>query len=877
MKNLGLNEIRKAFLDFFESKGHYVASSYSLVPKNDKSLLLVNAGMAPLKNYFIGAEEPPAKRMATCQKCIRTGDIENVGRTARHATFFEMLGNFSFGDYFKEESIAWGWEFATQVLEIPEEKLWATVYYEDDEAYEIWKNNIGIPEERIVRLGKEDNFWEIGVGPCGPCSEIYYDRGEDYSCGDPEHKPGCECDQFLEFWNHVFTQFNKNEDGFYTELKNKNIDTGMGLERIAAILQGVDSIFEVDTIRAILDKVVAISGRPYQRDESTDVSLRIITDHIRAVTFLISDGVLPDNEGRGYVLRRLLRRAARHGRLLGIEGPFLDQVAEVAIEMSSQAYENLASKRDFILRVIAHEEQRFSETIDQGHQILFDYIEAYRQKGVLPGIEAFKLYDTYGFPLDLTKEILEEIGMEVDEEGFSEAMEAQRSRARKAREKGEGPGWEEELTRLLREFPRTSFLGYETLESTGKCAGILRGNEKVEFATEGQKVRIITDQTPFYPQSGGQVGDRGVITGPGVVITIRDTHKSAAGVILHEGELTRGDLEVGMTLTMTVDGPSRRATAKNHTTTHLLHKALKIVLGDHVEQAGSYVDASRLRFDFSHIGPMTPDEIQKVEDIVNGEIQKGQAVTVEEMGLEEARAAGAMALFDEKYDEVVRVVRAGDFSTELCGGTHLTNTGEANLFKILSETGIAAGTRRIEALTGQAAIEYYQELENTFNAVLEIIKVNKDEILSRSKHLVQDMKHLMKENELLKSKVAARQLEAALDRRVILEGISIFSHGFDQVDVNVLREMGDRLKNQLGEYLVVLGTTLEEKVVYIAMASPKAIEKGLHAGNVVREVAKLSGGSGGGKPHMAQAGGSEPQSMEQALEKVVEIAKNMLK
>ncbi len=877
MKQMGLNEIRRAFLEFFESKGHYVEKSYSLVPKNDKSLLLINAGMAPLKNYFTGAEEPPGRRMATCQKCIRTGDIENVGKTARHATFFEMLGNFSFGDYFKEESLAWGWEFATKVLEIPEEKLWATVYYEDDEAYDIWKDQIRIPEDRIVRLGKEDNFWEIGVGPCGPCSEIYYDRGETYSCGDPDHLPGCECDQFLEFWNHVFTQFNKNEDGSYSELDNKNIDTGMGLERIAAVLQGVDSIFEVDTIRAILDKVVAISGRPYQADPRDDVSIRIITDHIRAVTFLVSDGVLPNNEGRGYVLRRLLRRAARHGKLLGIEGPFLTEVAKVVIDQSREAYENLATKKDFILRVIEHEENRFSETIDQGNQILMDYIETYKDRGILPKEEAFKLYDTYGFPLDLTKEILEEIGMRVDEAGFNEAMEAQRNRARKAREKGEGTGWEEEVSLLLKELPATAFLGYESLEAEGKCVGILKDMEMVEGAGIGDAVQIVTDRSPFYPESGGQVGDRGLIEGPGVKVRVTDTQKSKGGVILHEGTLVEGDLEVGVTLVFKVDGVTRRATAKNHTSTHLLHKALKMVLGDHVEQSGSYVDSQRLRFDFTHFGPLTREELQEVEAIVNREIQKGLPVAVREMPLKEARALGAMALFDEKYADRVRVVSAGDFSMELCGGTHLGNTGEANLFKILSENGIAAGTRRIEALTGEAAIDYYRDLERTLNEVLEVIKVNKEEILTRSRHMVQDMKQLMKENELLKTKVASKQLENILEERVSLEGVDIFTHGFDDIDVNVLREMGDRLKNRLQEYLIVLGTRTPDKVVYIAMASPRAIEMGLHAGNVVREVARLSGGSGGGKPHMAQAGGSDPESMEQALEKVVQIAKNMLK
>ncbi len=877
MKNMGLNEIRSSFLRFFESKGHYIENSAPLVPRDDKSLLLVNAGMAPLKNFFTGAETPPSNRMATCQKCIRTGDIENVGITARHATFFEMLGNFSFGDYFKKESLKYGWEFVTEVLEIPVENLWATVYLDDDEAYEIWKNEIGIPEDRIIRLGKEDNFWEIGNGPCGPCSEIYYDRGERFSCGDPDHKPGCECDQFLEFWNHVFTQFSRTENGDYVPLEKKNIDTGMGLERIAAIMQGVDSIFEVDTIRKVLDKVVEITGKPYNDNSKDDISIRIITDHIRAVTFLVSDGVLPNNEGRGYVLRRLLRRAARHGKLLGVDNLFLKDLVDVVIEQSGSAYPSLIEKKDFIEKVISIEEERFYLTIDQGIEILNGYIATHKENGLLPGDEAFKLYDTYGFPLDLTKEILQEINMDVDEVGFNDEMEKQRSRARQARENEDEVGWEEGKRNILKKFESSEFTGYDLIEAEAKCMGIIKEHTLVENATLGDVVEIIFDKTPFYAESGGQTGDKGIISNDDTIIEITDCQKSTNGIFLHKGIVKKGVVEVDSMYNLKINKDLREDIARNHTTTHLLHKALKMVLGDHVEQAGSYVDSKRIRFDFNHFNSISNEELKKVEYIVNNEILKATPVEVMYTTLDEAKTLGATALFSEKYGKHVRIVKIGDFSMELCGGTHLTNSSQAGTFKIISEGGVAAGVRRIEALTGFNALKYYADIENTLNQVIDTIKANKEEIVNKSSNMVDDMKKIAKENELLKSKIVLNNLNEIIDNKIELDGVSIISYGYNDVDLNIVREIGDRIKDHLKEYLIVLGSSKNDKVVFVAMASDGAVKKGLHAGNIIREVAKLTGGNGGGRPNMAQAGGKDPSKMNIALEKVETIAKSMLK
>jgi alanyl-tRNA synthetase len=877
MKSMGLNEIRQAFLDFFESKEHYVGKSFPLVPQEDKSLLLVNAGMAPLKNYFTGAETPPNVRMATCQKCLRTGDIENVGYTARHATFFEMLGNFSFGDYFKKESIEWGWEFVTQVLEMPVDKLWVTVYLDDDEAYEIWEKDIKVPKERIVRLGKEDNFWEIGTGPCGPCSEIYFDRGESFGCGDPDHKPGCNCDQYMEFWNHVFTQYNRDENGNYSPLENKNIDTGMGLERIAAIMQGVDSIFEVDTIKSVLDKVVELSGKTYGANRKDDISIRIITDHIRSVTFLVSDGVLPNNEGRGYVLRRLLRRAARHGKLLGIKEMFLKDIVDVVIEMSGEAYPNLIEKKETIKKVISIEEERFYQTIDQGMAILESYIETHKSTGVLPGEDAFKLYDTYGFPLDLTREILEELDMTVDEAAFEKAMEAQRTRARSARENEDEVGWEESTNKILRTFEKTKFVGYDYLEYDSICLGILNQGKSVEIATIGDVDDIITQETPFYAESGGQTGDHGLMSAPGVEVQVQDCKKSKSGVFMHRCRIIKGTVSLGMSISLKIDKARRKDTARNHTSTHLLHKALRTVLGEHVEQAGSYVGPDRLRFDFTHFNPMTTEEVLEVENIVNDAILACDDVTVVETDIENAKALGAMALFNEKYGDTVRVVRVGDFSMELCGGTHLSNSSEAGMFKIVSEGGVAAGVRRIEAVTANQALRHFRNTEDTLNQVLEVIKVNRSEIIDKSMNLLDDIKRLAKENESLKSKAAGSHLKEILDQSVLLDGVSIVSYGFENFDIMTVRNMADRLKDELDEYVIVLGASKDDKVAFVSMSSEGAISKGLHAGNIIREVAKLTGGSGGGRPNMAQAGGKEPQKMNAALSEVVNIAKKMLK
>ncbi|MEA3424016.1 MAG: alanine--tRNA ligase, partial [Bacillota bacterium] len=816
-------------------------------------------------------------RMANCQKCIRTGDIENVGITARHATFFEMLGNFSFGDYFKSESIKYGWEFVTEVLEIPVENLWVTVYLDDDEAYEIWKNEIGIPEDRIVRLGKEDNFWEIGNGPCGPCSEIYYDRGEKFSCGDPEHKPGCECDQFLEFWNLVFTQFSRTEDGEYVPLEKKNIDTGMGLERIAAIMQGVDSIFEVDTIRKVLDKVVEISGKPYNDNQKDDISIRIITDHIRAVSFLVSDGVLPNNEGRGYVLRKLLRRAARHGKSLGIDSLFLKDLVDVVIDQSGNAYPNLIEKKEFIKKVISIEEERFYQTIDQGMEILNGYIDIYKENDVLPGSEAFKLYDTYGFPLDLTREILQEIGMNVDEDGFNEEMEKQRERARKARETGDEVGWEEGKGNILKTFEPTEFLGYDSIEENAKCVGIIKGHNLVENATSGDVIEIIFDKTTYYAESGGQVGDKGLITNDNAIVDITDCQKSNNGIFLHKGIVKEGIIKINSFYDLKVDKESREDIARNHTTTHLLHKALKMVLGDHVEQAGSSVDSKRIRFDFTHFDSISNEELKNVENIVNKEILKATPVEVINTTLDEAKNLGATALFSEKYGTDVRVVKVGDFSMELCGGTHLTNSSQAGTFKIISEGGVAAGVRRIEALTGFNALKHYDEIENTLNKVIKTINANKEDIVNISSNMINDMKKIAKENEILKSKIALSNLKEIIDKKVEIDGISIISYGYKNVDLSIVREIGDKIKDQLDEYLIVLGSSKDDKIIFVAMASEGAIKKGLHAGNIVREVAKITGGNGGGRPNMAQAGGKDPSKMNIALEKVQTIAKNMLK
>ncbi len=870
---MGLNEIRKRFLDFFESKDHYVESSYPLVPQNDKSLLLINAGMAPLKNYFTGAEKPPRVRMSTCQKCIRTGDIENVGYTSRHGTFFEMLGNFSFGDYFKEESIKWGWEFLTEELELPVDDLWPSVYLEDDEAYDIWKDVIGVPEEKITRLGKEDNFWEIGQGPCGPCSEIYVDRGESFGCGHEDCKPGCECDRFIEIWNHVFTQFEKTEAGEYVPLAKKNIDTGMGLERVACVMQDVDSIFEVDTIKAIIDRVVEISGKAYGVERMTDISTRIITDHIRACSFLICDGVMPNNEGRGYVLRRLLRRAARHGKLLGIEGAFLTDLVDTVIELSGEAYPDLIKRQDYIKKILLIEEERFQQTIDQGLTILKDYIAELEKQGekTLSGEQAFKLYDTYGFPLDLTKEILEEKEMRVDEEAFTKEMEDQRERARSARGTGDDLGWEDDAFSELSDDVTTEFVGYDRVTESGEVLALDVEGKLANEANAGDKVRVILNRTPFYAEGGGQVGDQGEMTTNDSVIEISETKKGSNGTIIHHGLVKTGSVKVSETVMACVDHERRLDIARNHTATHLVHKALKMVLGDHVEQAGSLVGPDRMRFDFSHFQAMTSEEVDIVESIVNEKVFMPHEVNTSQMSIDEAKAMGATALFGEKYGSEVRVVRVGEFSIELCGGTHLQNTSEVGLFKIVSESGIAAGVRRIEVITGRKVYEYVNELDHKLHQVADELKSSVHDVVEKAGSLSTENKKLQKEMESIKAKAASANSAGLIDKALEINGFKLITEKLTGVDANTMRTMGDQIKDKLGKGVVVLASDLGQKVLFLVMATDEAVKAGAHAGKLVGEVAKVTGGGGGGRPNMAQAGGKDASKIEDALKKAIEV------
>ncbi len=878
MKKMGLNEIRSSFLKFFEGKGHLVLPSFSLVPEKDKSLLLINSGMAPMKAYFTGQEKPPRRRITTCQKCIRTPDIERVGKTARHGTFFEMLGNFSFGDYFKKEAIEWAWEYVTEELGLPEDRLWITIYHEDDEAFKIWSEDIGVSPDRIVRMGKEDNFWEIGVGPCGPCSEIHYDRGEEYGCGKEDCAIGCECDRFIEFWNLVFTQFYRDEEGNYTPLKHPNIDTGMGLERIAAIMQGVDSLFEVDTIRNIMKEVSNISNIEYGQDPKADISLRVITDHIRGTTFMISDGILPSNEGRGYVLRRLLRRAARHGKLLGIKDLFLDQVAKVVIEESKQAYPELEERKDYILKVIRLEEERFNETIDQGLEILKQYVAEMKQNDikVLDGEKAFRLYDTYGFPIDLTKEILEEDGLSVDEQGFEREMENQRERARAARHDTDYMGEDDQTYKLIPTDVSTVFEGYESLETDSQILVIIKDEEKVETAREGDEILFVMDKTPFYAESGGQIGDSGVVENENVKVRVDDTQKIVGNRIVHRGVVIEGSLNTGDMVKAKVDEERRIATARNHSATHLLHKALREVLGSHVEQAGSLVTPSRLRFDFSHFAPLTKEEIEKVEQLVNEKILEGLAIEVFETSLSKAKELGAAALFGEKYKDVVRVVKMGDFSIELCGGTHLRNTAQAGLFKIISESGVAAGVRRIEAVTGAAVYQRIKELENTINDIAEELKTNPNNIVQRLKSISKQLKEYEKEIDKFKAELAKSSIDDLLKNTKKIGDMTYITAELSGQDAKGLREVADLIRDRIKSGVVVLASESQGKVLFVAAATKDAVAKGVHAGNLLREVAKIAGGGGGGRPDMAQAGGKDPSKISAALQKVDVLLKEQL-
>lgn len=878
MKPYGLNELRKMYLDFFESKGHLVMKSFSLIPQNDKSLLLINAGMAPLKPYFTGQEIPPRKRVATCQKCIRTGDIENVGKTARHGTFFEMLGNFSFGDYFKHEAIAWSWEFLTKTLEIPEDLLYPSVYEEDDEAFDIWNKEIGVAEDRIFRFGKEDNFWEHGAGPCGPSSEIYFDRGEKYGCNKPGCTVGCECDRYVEIWNNVFTQFDSDGKGNYEELTNKNIDTGMGLERLAVVMQDVDSIFDVDTIKAIRDKVCESAGVSYGTEEKKDVSIRIITDHIRSVTFMVSDGIMPSNEGRGYVLRRLLRRAARHGRLLGIQKQFLAELSEVVIRESKDGYPELADKKDYILKLVTTEEENFNKTIDQGLNILSDMMEEMKKEGrtVLSGENTFKLYDTYGFPMDLTLEILEEKGFTADEEGFRQAMEVQRQTAREAREVTNYMGADVTVYQSIDPAVESRFVGYDRLRHDSKITVLTTSDAIVNELTEGMEGTVLVEETPFYATMGGQAADIGVISAEHGRFVVEDTIKLQGTKIGHVGKMVSGSLHTGESVTLEVEESRRNLTANNHSATHLMQKALRMVLGNHVEQAGSLVDKDKLRFDFTHFSPMTEEEIAEVESIVNEEINKGLDVCTSEMTLEEAKKTGAMALFGEKYGETVRVVQMGDFSSELCGGTHVENTRNISAFKIVSESGVAAGVRRIEALTGQGLIAYYNRVEKQLGEVAKVLKAAPSEAARKVMAMQEEIKALSKENDKLKAKMAKAAAGDITSEAAETGGIRVLIKQLSDVDMNAMRDLGDEAKQKLGEAVVVFATETGGKVNLMATATEGAIAKGAHAGNLIKEIAALVGGGGGGRPNMAQAGGKNPSGIPEALAKAEEVVKSQL-
>ena len=873
MQKLGLNEIREKFLSFFESKGHLRLPSFPLVPQNDSSLLLINAGMAPLKPYFTGKEVPPAKRVTTCQKCIRTPDIEQVGQTARHGTFFEMLGNFSFGDYFKMDATKWAWEFATEVLEMPKDRIWVSVYNDDYEAADIWTNHVGVSKDRIVYLGKDDNFWEIGTGPCGPCSELYYDRGEEYGCGSPDCAVGCDCDRFVEFWNLVFTQFDKDENGTYNKLDHPNIDTGMGLERIACIMQGTTSIFEVDTIRKVLNAAAEIAGVKYGEDNQIDTSLRVITDHIRSTVFMTADGVLPSNEGRGYVLRRLLRRAARHGKMLGINEMFLYKLARVVADESMTAYPELDQNFAYIESVKKSEEARFDETIDQGILILNQYMEEMKQSGTkeLDGEKAFKLYDTYGFPIDLTKEIMGENGFVVATKLFDDLLNEQRIKSKVARGNMDDAAWENDI--FIDVEGSTVFDGYAKLKGTSNVLAIAKGSERVEEAEAGEEVTLVLDRSTFYAESGGQVGDTGIIESDDASLKVIDTKKSN-GKFLHICKVENGVVKVGDKVTTLVDKERRQSIKRNHSAVHLVQAALREVLGKHVAQAGSYVDEYRFRFDFSHYQPLTEDEILKVGMLVNKKIMEAIPVECFEEDVATAKSMGAMALFSEKYGSRVRVVKMGDFSTELCGGCHVENTGKLGLMKILSETGVSAGVRRIEGVTGYNVILQMREKSKLIDDVSSVLKTNPSDLLNRAEGIVAELKDARHEIDSLKSKLAKNSVDDILGNTEDIGGVKVVTKILDDnIDMNTMREIGDNIKNKIPNAFVVLASKIGEKVNLISMASKEAIDKGANAGAVISEIAKQLGGGGGGKPDSAQAGGKKPEKTEEVMKNVSDILK----
>lgn len=867
----GVNELRTMFLNFFESKGHLVMKSFSLVPHNDKSLLLINAGMAPLKPYFTGQEVPPRTRVTTCQKCIRTGDIENVGKTARHGTFFEMLGNFSFGDYFKLDALKWTWEFLTEHVGLEPDRLYPSVYLDDDEAFDIWHNVIGIPKERIFRFGKEDNFWEHGAGPCGPCSEVYYDRGEKYGCGRPDCTVGCDCDRYMEVWNDVFTQFEGDGKGGYTELEHKNIDTGMGLERLAVVSQNVDSIFDVDTICAIRDKVCEAAGITYHTDEKKDISVRLITDHIRSATFMISDGINASNEGRGYVLRRLIRRAARHIRMLGIPDHFMPILAETVIAASKDAYPELEDKKAMILNTLTNEEDKFYKTLDQGMKKLGEMIRQCQNEGktILSGSDAFRLYDTYGFPLDLTRDVLEEQGMQADEQGFEEEMQKQREKARSSRKKTNYMGADATVYQELPTSLTTRFTGYDTLTDTSVITALTSEEEVVQTLAEGDIGTIIVENTPFYAAKGGQEADQGLILTETAVFEVKDVIALANGVSGHVGVVTRGQFVQGDTVQLQVQEKTRDLTARNHSATHLLQSALRKVLGDHVEQAGSSVNADRLRFDFTHFSGMSTDEIRQVEKIVNDEIEASLPVRTDVMSLEDARKTGAMALFGEKYGDKVRVVNMGDFSIELCGGTHVANTSAIGPFKIVSEGSVASGVRRIEAITGPAVLRYYTQMEELLESAAAKAKVSADKLPLRIEELQSQIKELQSQIDHMKSEAAKASLGDIQAQEI--NGIRLVTQQLKDVDMNRLRDLGDEIKSKIGDGVVVLVSEIGGKVNLMVTATDEAVKKGAHAGNLIKQLAPLIGGGGGGKPTMAQAGGKDPSGIDALLKKVPDL------
>ena len=864
MKWTSLNELREKYLSFFESKGHKRLPSFPLVPINDKSLLLINSGMAPMKKYFTGEEIPPSKRVTTCQKCIRTPDLERVGITARHGTFFEMLGNFSFGDYFKDEAIPWAWEFLTVTLEIPKDLLWPSIYEQDEEAYEIWVNKIGVDPSHVVRLGKADNFWEHGSGPCGPCSEIYFDRGEKYGCGSPDCKPGCDCDRFMEIWNNVFSQFNNDGNGNYTELAQKNIDTGMGLERLACVMQGVDNMFEVDTIRKVIDKVCEISGKTYGADAKNDISIRVITDHSRSAMFMIADGVIPSNEGRGYVLRRIIRRACRHGKLLGINRPFLTETVTTSIEESCGAYPELASKKDYILKVISMEEERFDATVDAGLSILSNLIRGAlaEHADVISGEEVFKLYDTFGFPLDLTKEIVAESNLNIDEDTFNSLMLQQKQRAREAR--ANIGGWDESSKSLLSDLPKTEFTGYTDYRSKAKVIAILSDNGSVDSVNEGE-CSIILDRTPFYGEGGGQIGDTGTIYSDGFIANVYDTKKTD-GIYIHIATVVNGTLKVGDEVCADIEDARRDAICRNHSAAHLLQAALRSVLGTHVEQAGSFVNDKICRFDFTHFAALTSDEIRKIEALVNANILVANEIVTKETDIETARAEGAMALFGEKYGSVVRMVKMGSFSTELCGGTHCNNTGKIGLFKIVSESSVAAGVRRIEAVTGLGVLRLIAEKDELLAEAASELKVqNVSDIVKKAAALQNELHNAKKEIDILNSKLASTKLNGILSSAKQIGAVKLISARLDDMQIDAARALADDIKAKYADTVAVLAVLSDGKLNFIAVAGKDAIAAGAHAGKLVGAVASVCGGKGGGRPDNAMAGGKDLDKVDEAL------------